>query len=187
MLRKYIIHNNICKSKGFGWSNVGPALLRHGEVRTASRQVRMYVNKLCMPDRPSPHNVYACQTMSGHPDMAGRIFTHLSQIVYKLPEVVRPYRPSRQVATRCSLFVQNVCTQCLDLSGHTGRRGMSEQFVATGCATGPPRFLFQPCRAIIMLCRTSRMSCAVHPNRANSYCHLGSAFFGERTMKLSPA
>ena len=60
-----------------------------------------------------------------------------------------------QVATRCSLFVQNVCTKCLDLSGHTGRHGRSEQLVATGRATGSPRFKFQPCRAIIMSCRVA--------------------------------
>ena len=99
--------------------------------------------------------VYACRTMSGHPDMAGRIFTNLSQNVCKFPEVVRPYRSSRQVTTRCSLFVQNVCTKCLDLSGHTGRRGRSEQLVATGHATGSPSFLFQLCRAIIMSCRVA--------------------------------
>ena len=103
--------------------------------------------------------------MSGRPNMAGRIFTHLSQIVYKLPEVVRPYRSSRQVATRCSSFVRNVCTKCLNLSVHTGRLGRSEQLVATRRATGSSRFLFQPCRAIVMSCRvatrTPRMSCTV--------------------------
>ena len=114
-------------------------------VGTASRQVPNVCKQI----------VYACRTMFGRPDMAGRIFTHLSQTVYKLFEVVRPYRPSRQVATRCSLFVQNVCTKCLDLSGHTGRCGRSEQLVATGRATGSPRFLFQPCRAIIMSCRVA--------------------------------
>ena len=93
--------------------------------------------------------------MSGRPNMPGRIFTNLSQIVYKLPEVVRPHRPSRQVATRCSLFVQNMCTKCLDLTGHTGCHGRSEQLVATGRATGSPRFKFQPCRAIIMSCRVA--------------------------------
>ena len=99
--------------------------------------------------------MYAYRTMSICPDMAGRIFTHLSQIVYKLPEVVRPYRPSRQVATRCRLFVQNVCTKCLDLSSYAGRYGRAEQLVATGRATGSPKFLFQPCRAI-KLCRACR-------------------------------
>ena len=93
--------------------------------------------------------VYACLTM------ARRIFTNLSQIMYKLPEVVQPYRPSRQVAKRCSLFVRNVCTKCLDLSCHTGRRGRSEQLVATGSTTGSPRFLLKPCRAIIMSCRVA--------------------------------
>ena len=130
-------------------------LSRYGVVGTASRQVPNVCKQI----------VYACRTMSGCPEMAGRIFTHLSQNMYKLPEVVRPYWPSRQVATRCSLFVQNVYTKCLDLSGHTGHRGRSEQLVGTGRATGSPRFLFQPCRAIIMSCRvathTSRMSCTV--------------------------
>ena len=119
------------------WHDIGTTLWlsRHGTVGTASRQVPNVCKKI----------VYACRTMSGHPDMARRIFTILSQIVYKLPEVVRPFRPSRQVATRCGLFVQNVRTKCLDLSGHTGSRGRSEQLVATGRATGSPRFLFQPC------------------------------------------
>ena len=112
-------------------------LSRHGVVGTASRQVPNVCKQI----------VYACRTVSGRPNMAGKVFTHVNQSVYKLPEVVRSYRPSRQVATRCSIFVQNVCTKCLDLSGHTGRRSRSEQ-LATGRATGSPRFLFQPCRAI---------------------------------------
>ena len=120
-------------------------LSRHGVFGTASRQVLNVCKQI----------VYASRTMSGRPDMAGRILTHLSQIVSKLPEVVRPYRPPRQVATRCSLFVQNVCTKCLDLSGHTCRCGRSEQLVTTGRATRSLRFLFQPCRAIIMLCRVA--------------------------------
>ena len=91
-------------------------LSRHGVVGTASRQVPNVCRQI----------VYTCRTMSGRPDMAWRIFTHLNQIMYKFPEVIRPYQPSRQVATRYSLFVQNVCRKCLDLSGHTGRRGRSE-------------------------------------------------------------
>ena len=113
--------------------------------------------------------VYACRTMSGRPDMAGRIFTHIfSQIVYKLPEVVRPYRPSRQVATRCSLFVQNVCTKCLDLSGHTGRRGRSEQLVGQTVPQGHQGFCSGHvvpllCCAVswLVVTRTSRVSCTV--------------------------
>ena len=53
-------------------------LSRHGVVGTGSRQVQNVCKQI----------VYACRTMSGRPDMAGRIFTHLSHIVYKLPEVV---------------------------------------------------------------------------------------------------
>ena len=120
-------------------------LSRHVVVATASRQVPNVRKQI----------VHACQTMSGRPNMPGRIFTHLSQIVYKLSEVVRPHGLSRQVATRCNLFIKNVCTKCLDLSGHTGCHGRSEQLVATGSATGSPRFKFQPCRAIIMSCRVA--------------------------------
>ena len=133
-------------------------LSRHGVVGTASRQVRNVCKQI----------VYACRTMSGRPDKAGRIFTHLSQIVYKLLEVVRPYRPSRQVATRCSLFVQNVCTKCLDLSGHTGRptgqNNLSRQAVPQAhqgfCSSHVVPLL---CRIVArpVTTRTSRMSCTV--------------------------
>ena len=61
----------------------GLAVARHRyDMMWLSRQVRNVCKQI----------VYACQTMSGRPDKAGRIFTHLSQIVYKLPEVVHPYR-----------------------------------------------------------------------------------------------
>ena len=128
-------------------------LSRHGVVGTAYRQVPNVCEQI----------VYACRTMSGRPDMTGRILTYLSQIVYKLSEVVRPYK-----RCRLSLFVQNVYTKCLDLSGHTGRRGRSEQLVATCHAPGSSRFLFG--HVMPLLCRalsrqiatlTSRMSCTV--------------------------
>ena len=143
-------------------------LSRHGVVGTASRQ-NTYVCK---------QTVYACRTMSGRPHMTRRIFTHLGQIVYKSPEAVRPYWPSRQVTTNCNLFVQNVCTKCLDISGHTGRRGRSKQLVATGQATGSPKLLFQPCCAIIMSCRvpncrnmyvTNKLYCTITPNYTNIF------------------
>ena len=104
-------------------------LSRHGVVGTASTQFRNVCKQI----------VYACRTMSGRPDKAGRIFTHLSQIVYKLLEVVRP---SRQDV----VYLYKMCG--LVRPYRSSRR--SEQLVATGRATGSPRLLFQPCRAIIM-------------------------------------
>ena len=74
--------------------------------------------------------VYACQTMSGRPDMAGRIFTQLSQIVYKLPEVVQPYRPSRQDV----VYLYKMCAQnawiCPAISAvAAGKNNLSRQAV----------------------------------------------------------
>ena len=144
----------------------GPAVARHRyDMMWLSRHVVVGTVSRLVPN-VCKQSVYACRTMSGRPDMAGRIFTHIfSQIVYKLPEVVRPYRPSRQVATRCSLFVQNVCTKCLDLSGHTGRRGRSEQLVGQTVPQAHQGFCSG--HVVPLLCcavaatRTSRMSCTV--------------------------
>ena len=107
-------------------------LSRHGVVGIASRQVLNVCKEI----------VYACR-----PDMAGRIFTHLSQIVYKLPVFRHTGRHDR--SRHDVVYLYKMCAQS---------RGRSEQLVATGRATGSPRFLFQPCRAIIMSCRgtTSR-------------------------------
>ena len=130
-------------------------LSRHGVVGTASR---MYVNKLCMLIGP-------CPAVLTWPEEYSHSSAKLCTNCLKLSGHTGRHD---RIATRCSLFVQNVCTKCLDLSGHIGCRGGSEQLVATGRATGSPRFLCQLCRTIIMLCRvatiatrTSQMSCTV--------------------------
>ena len=130
----------------------------HGVIGTASRQV---------PD-VCKHIVYACRTMSGRPDMAGRIFTHLYQIVYKFLDVVRQYRPSRQVAT-IIFYLYKMCAQnawtcpAIPTVG-AGQNNLSRQAVPQAnqgfCSSHVVPLL---CRVVsrIVATRTSRMSCTV--------------------------
>ena len=72
--------------------------------------------------------VYACRTMSGRPDMAGRIFTHLSQIVYKLPEVVHD-RSRQDVVYLYNMCAQNAWTCPAIPAIAAGQNNLSQQAV----------------------------------------------------------
>ena len=115
--------------------------LRHGVVGTASRQVLNVCKQI----------VYACQTMSGRPDMTGRIFTHLSQIVCKLPEVVR-----QDVFYLYKMCAQNAWTGPAIPAVVAGQNNLSFNF----CSSHVVPLL---CRAVLRLVATctSRMSCTV--------------------------
>ena len=109
---------------------------------------RMYVNKLCMlvgpcPAFPTWPDEYShisaklcmyCLKLSGHTgrhDRSRQDVVYLYKCVHKMPGLVRPYRPSRQVRTTCRDRPR----------------------------TGSPRFLYRPCRAIKYYVVTNELFC----------------------------